>query len=742
MFRFLVSITKRKLQMGGLALLLVQAVAEAQSNRSQDKASSFPGALCGQLFHAAATNNLKRIDRILDLEPGLVNQSLSRWTEGKMPGHVRLRLAIHAAAENGNKEAVELLVKRGAKVDIFVASFMGWNDEIRKLVKDDPKVLELAIHHEGIPLGSPLRPAMWKGHESTVKLLLQLGVEPKREPRGTVLEVAVSNDWVEVVKTLLASGIPADERRNDYTVTPLMYARSPAMAELLLKHKADLEAEALGSSPLRSAVRGGRKELVDFFISRGANVNANWPGWCTPLETAYERRRVEIAEQLIKKGAKWTFRAALLAGRTDLVEAYIKDKPELATDSIQFMPPWPGDRIKYSPLGWAAIHGHVDLCRFLLKQPFNPKEVVYPWAQPRIVELLLTTKTKQDIVTPNLRGVVLDTCEHGTEETVRVYIKHGVFDGRNGVPQASWDEAIVAAAGAGKLANVKALYEIKPKSDISQTLARALYQAVVYNCSEWKFDRMDVIHFLVKEKAPVNYRWLPKAEIIGADDSRFAIHVAAEHGSIDAVKLLLDAGATINDKDGEGRTALDHAIVKDRVALVEWLFKNTKLRENLKLKDGWAFPQSPEMLEVLLKNGWIPVNRDKWVDTALHNAIDRKDEIMARMLLDALADVNAPGNYQKTPLFTAVESGNYRLVDLLLKHKARPNEGDFRGDTPLHLAATRFNLPVVKLLLNNGADPNAKNKSDLTPFEAASKEYSNSPNRGSVLEILRKAAKQ
>lgn len=259
-----------------------------------------------------------------------------------------------------------------------------------------------------------------------------------------------------------------------------------------------------------------------------------------------------------------------------MVEAYVKEKPELAIKSLQFAPLWPGDRIECSALGWAAIHGHVDLCRFLLTQPIDPKDKAFPytWTNPKIVEVLLTTKTDPDIVTPNLREAVRKTCRHGTVATLRVYIKHGVFDGRKGVPQVSWDQAFVAAAGAWKLAdfktehiaNVKALYEVKPNRDIKETLAKALYECVVRN-------HIGVLTFLLEQKAPTSYRWIPKIETIGADDSRYPIHMAARNGSIEATKLLLEAGATINDKDGDGRTPLDYAVREDRVALVEWLIR-------------------------------------------------------------------------------------------------------------------------------------------------------------------------
>ena len=63
-----------------------------------------------------------------------------------------------------------------------------------------------------------------------------------------------------------------------------------------------------------------------------------------------------------------------------------------------------------------------------------------------------------------------------------------------------------------------------------------------------------------------------------------ALHGAAQHGSNDVIKFLVEHGADLQAKDANGRTALDIA-------------KGTGLRER---GNAEAFPETAKLLESLL----------------------------------------------------------------------------------------------------------------------------------------------
>ena len=56
-------------------------------------------------------------------------------------------------------------------------------------------------------------------------------------------------------------------------------------------------------------------------------------------------------------------------------------------------------------------------------------------------------------------------------------------------------------------------------------------------------------------------------------EGRSALHLAAEHGSIDVCEALLNKNAFINSKAKTGWTSLHYAAMKGYTALVEYLIK-------------------------------------------------------------------------------------------------------------------------------------------------------------------------
>ncbi len=104
--------------------------------------------------------------------------------------------------------------------------------------------------------------------------------------------------------------------------------------------------------------------------------------------------------------------------------------------------------------------------------------------------------------------------------------------------------------------------------------------------------------------------------------------------------------------------------------------------------------------------------------TGLHLAAERGDLEVARVLLDAGADVNLVtrlGDY--TPLHLAGRSGHGALVELLVEAGGDVNARTTNGATPLHLAARGGDRTAIAALLDGGADIDAKeHRWDQTPL--------------------------
>jgi len=95
--------------------------------------------------------------------------------------------------------------------------------------------------------------------------------------------------------------------------------------------------------------------------------------------------------------------------------------------------------------------------------------------------------------------------------------------------------------------------------------------------------------------------------------------------------------------------------------------------------------------------------------TALHWAASRDDLEMARLLIQAGANVNAITRLNAvTPLMMACKQAGAALIEMLLKAGANANAVEESGTTPLMLAAASGSADAVKDLLDHGAQVNAK----------------------------------
>jgi uncharacterized protein len=170
-------------------------------------------AFCGEIHDAAEAGNLAKVTALLKDHPELVSsENNANW--GYTP--------LHMAAENGNKDMAELLMKNRA--DINARDRKGW----------------------------------------------------------TALHVAARNGRKDVAELLLANNAAVNARDNLATPfgmiggnTPLHFAAlngHKAIAELLLSHKADINAKDNdGKTPMKLAAEKGKTDMVELLRQHGGH---------------------------------------------------------------------------------------------------------------------------------------------------------------------------------------------------------------------------------------------------------------------------------------------------------------------------------------------------------------------------------------------------------------------------------------------------------------------------------------
>jgi ankyrin repeat protein len=231
----------------------------------------------------------------------------------------------------------------------------------------------------------------------------------------------------------------------------------------------------------------------------------------------------------------------------------------------------------------------------------------------------------------------------------------------------------------------------------------------------------------------------PNANSGVADDRGITpLMYAAEIGSVDAMRLLIDRGADVNAQNAFGSTALMWSVsdsAKVRLLLDHGAQVNTAARSGRTALIIAAFTNpSAEVVKLLLAKGAKVSVMDTRHVTPLNAATFGNDTATVRLLLDAGADIETADTFiGLTPLMNAAGNRNVEAVKLLLTKGAGVNavsktEGlpkiqtgtvEFGGWTPL-LMASAFGPPeAVNVLLNAGARIDAQDYRGFTSLMLA-----------------------
>ena len=230
--------------------------------------------------------------------------------------------------------------------------------------------------------------------------------------------------------------------------------------------------------------------------------------------------------------------------------------------------------------------------------------------------------------------------------------------------------------------------------------------------------RVDIVNTLLERGAnanirgPMNPLWpaihYPQCLQVllnhGADLKRAPgiVEIAVSTNSLEAVRMLLKAGADANAKRDGTYTALCTAIRDNRLDIAHLLLSNGADPD----QKGPEYPIFKAVAHHRLH--FLPALMVAGVD--LHNPRSLLDTAVAYQNIDALRwlleqgmNPNERGSKGSTPLTTAIRNSRLDMVDLLLTHGADPN---FRGlEWPICLAVRQ--PEILERLLKGIVEPRA-----------------------------------
>jgi ankyrin repeat protein len=638
--------------------------------------------------------------------------------------------ALTWAACQGHTEAVRLLLAAGAQVDaadgsgttgLMKAAWWGHGDSVRALLDGGAAVN--AANQCG---QTALFAAAARGHRAIVQDLLRAGADPRtRTVEGaSALFTAVRGEHVEAARLLLQAGVDVNAATDDgqtplfaavaqdhRRLVPLLLAAADPNVALRQDDSRDGDLVE-GTTPLLLAVVKRRARSFRALLAAGADVNAANARGDTALTLAARKGLTRYVERLRAAGATGSLderaflsRALLQAaarGNVGRVRALLQGG---ADANVRDDRPFHHGK---TPLLHAAEHGHVEAVRTLLEGGAD----------------VHATETSSHFAGNGWTALLYAACG-GHAEVLRVLLTAGADPNARDRQRSA---APIVAAAAGHLDAVRILLEAGADPNVRK---RERDRSALVEAAEGGHER--VVETLLAG---------------GAGDGGSALVAAAQAGHTDTVRVLLRAGvpADAREERTPGRTALIAAAEVNLTLTVP----ATEVHVDEQDRGPWEAVVDGRVIEViglLLQAGADVNGRDREGRTALIAAAARKNMIhvhtepergrilhwqretialsVVRLLLEAGADVHAQDEAGDTALMKLADVDRrwcpspVEAVRVLLAAGARVDLRDCTGATALVHAARQGDEAVLRALLEAGADLEARTMDGSTALLAA-----------------------
>ena len=631
---------------------------------------------------------------------------------------------------------------------------------------------------------TPLMLASKKGDLTRMKALLASGADlSKRNPRGSTALMFAVDGGLPAVNLLLQKGAKADDQRFD-GMGPLSWAvmgnqtavferllvagANPKMltdARYSLLHLAALKGHtamakrllALGLSPndldsysetpLMKAARQGHADVVRLLLAHKANAS-HWNAESeTALVLAAQKGRLAVVKELVQAGVKLKGQE----GDRAISRAVESKQPAIVRYLLDRGANVNARGVSERPLvSLAAWTRHPELAIDLLKRGADPNlrsgggatplQMAVFWTEsPALVQELFKRGVKPD------PEATLDACGTQKPDILKLFLTHGADVSITG--KSLKDSSSVLGVSGGNCLNVAAmkaspevvsflLQETRKRSSDGKPLSATLLQmhdnygtTPLMDAARREKGAAAVMKLLINAGSPLDAK---------DKSGNTALHIAAENGNVETIRLLLQKGARIQKGQFDktpmeaalSRGQLDAALAfkgqKPSTEMLRTLFRSLAEEEKGTGRLTQALQQfsrqlNPELLSFAL---FEAVAKDRFSNArillehrATPNGITTPENFSNQRKGYLLQKHNIPDGFLAEPAVVMVKS--IAMAELLARYKADFNQADSKGVTALQQAVREENLALVRWLLARKVDPNKADSKGASPMYLA-----------------------
>jgi ankyrin repeat protein len=172
-----------------------------------------------------------------------------------------------------------------------------------------------------------------------------------------------------------------------------------------------------------------------------------------------------------------------------------------------------------------------------------------------------------------------------------------------------------------------------------------------------------------------------------------ALHFAAGDGSVDMIRELIKAGASVDSGDQNGRTPLELALEgRHNPNAEEISYELAAASANAQCKSEYAIAFAAErgfvrVIDVLVAAGFEMVKGGSRGSSPIESAAVAGSVAGVAKMIELGVSIESRDRWGYAPLHTAANLRHFNLAKWLLDAGANPNATEHAGNTPLHFTA-------------------------------------------------------